>query len=81
MDRKHERLKKQTFFKWPFTSDFTYEVKDGIVVSVTCKYCTQIEGKKLMTEARICELRGKALSQIEKLREKTEPVHKTTARW
>ena len=31
-----------------------------------------------MTEARICGLRGKALSQIEKLGEKTEYVHNTT---
>ena len=31
-----------------------------------------------MTEARICGLQGKALSQIEKLGEKTEYVHKTT---
>ena len=69
--QRHERVKKQTFFKGTFASVFTYEVEDGIVVSVACKYCTQIEGKKLMTEARIRGLRGKALSQIEKLGEKT----------
>ena len=43
MDEKHERVKEQTFLKWTFASDFTYEAEDDMVVSVMCKYCTQKE--------------------------------------
>ena len=36
-------VREATFKKWPFTSDFTYKVEDGIVISVKCKYCLEVE--------------------------------------
>ena len=47
-----EKVKKNTFLKWPFCGDYDYEINDGYVVSVTCKYCPLIEGEKLKREGQ-----------------------------
>ena len=78
MAAKKESVRKSTFLQWPFASDFNYEEKDGIISSLTCKFCTQVGGKKLSAEAKVRGLRGKTLSQIEKLGETTYYVHRPT---
>ena len=47
-------------------------------MSVTCKYCPLIEGEKLKREGQQRGLKGKAITQLEKLGEKSEYVHKPT---
>ena len=57
-----------TFKKWPFANDFDVNISDGRVTSVVCKYCSEVDYKDFLIEARYRNIKGSALKLIENFR-------------
>ena len=71
-------VREATFKKWPFASDLTYEVEDRIVISVKCKYCSEVEYNKFFCEAKRRNLKGQALKSLESYRSNVTYIHHKT---
>ena len=78
MAESSKNVREATFKKWPFASNFTYEVKDGIAISVKCKYCSEVECNKFFCEAKRRNLKGQALKSLESYRSNVTYIHHKT---
>ena len=68
-------VREATFKTWPFASDFTYEVEDGIVISV--KYL-EVEYNNFFCEAKRRNLKGQVLKSLESYRSNVTYIHHKT---
>ena len=64
--------------QWPFANDFRNETEDGKVLSALCKYCSEVEYKDFMQEARSRNINGSALKSICFLQENITYIHRST---
>ena len=78
MAESKETVMLSTFKKWPFSDDFNVDTSDGKVVSVMCKYCSEIDYNAFLREARYHNIKGSALKSIENYRKKVTYIHRSS---